>query len=357
MELYCYQAECGDALRIRYIGDDGNPHNIFLDSGYERTFRYVLQQEINSLIDSNESIDLWIISHIHDDHIGGAIKYSKSVNDSETKDIVKTWFYNPPRKYSIPKNNNDDISSAKSIRQGDLLYDFLLQTNKLPTFDITTNLSCQNLFGLKMYILSPTSTTITELREKYKDGRLLVRNEIDTISSTKAASIFDYDRLLESFDLNNFEEDDSLENRSSISLLFEFEDKKILWLADSHPTVVYESLSKMGFSEINPLICDFVIVSHHASKGNNSSELYHIIRCDNYLVSSDGENTHCLPTKEALSRIIRNPRRDLAIPYNLYFAYDTDNLKRIFQSDTESVYRKWNFKTIYTKDKSLLFRL
>jgi glyoxylase-like metal-dependent hydrolase (beta-lactamase superfamily II) len=131
MELFCYQAECGDAIRIRFIGNDGNPHNIFLDSGYERTFRHILQQEINLLIQNGESIDLWIISHIHDDHIGGAIKYIKSVKDRETEDISKNWYYNPPRKYSVSNVKNDsDISTAKSIRQGDILFEFLLEIGR-----------------------------------------------------------------------------------------------------------------------------------------------------------------------------------------------------------------------------------
>lgn len=351
MELFCYQAECGDAIRIRYVGDDKKPHNIFLDSGYVRTFRHVLQYEINSLIEAEEFIDLWIVSHIHDDHIGGIEKYIQLINDDEFEDVTKNWLYNPPRKYTLNIKDSNDVSSAKSIRQGDMLYDYLLQKSKLPQSDAISMSEHQELFGLKITILSPTLHTINELREKYKYEMLLERSENDSISQAKSSLNFDYHLALESFNLSDFDEDDSIENKSSISALFEYEYKKILWLADSHPTIVYKSLSDMGYSIFNPLECDYVIVSHHASKGNNSSELYNIIKCNNYIISSDGENKHFLPTKEVLSRIIRNRYRDLNSPYNLFFTYDTSNLKNIFISDGDNIYDKWNFKTFYSDKK------
>ncbi len=357
MELYCYQAECGDAIRIRYIGTDKRAHNIFLDSGYERTFRNILQYEINSLIQTEEFIDLWIVSHIHDDHIGGVIKYIKTINDGEFKDITQKWLYNPPRQYTKRVTDGDSVSLAKSIRQGDVLYDYLLRNNKLPESDITSSSERMDLFGLKITILSPTSQAIEELRDKYLDGRTLEINEDEPISKVKSALNFDYNLPLQSFNLFDFEEDDSLENRSSISAIFEHEDGTILWLADSHPSVIYQSLTDMGYSISHPLICDFVILSHHASKGNNSNDLYNIVRCNNYVVSSDGENKHFLPTKQALSRIIRNSNRDFKSTYNFYFTYNTTNLKKIFLADSKAIFDKWNFKTIYSDKKYIHVQL
>ena len=355
MELFCYKAECGDAMRIRYIGIDGNPHNIFLDSGYERTFRPILQQEINSLIQAHESIDLWIISHIHDDHIGGAIKYTKTIKDNEILDIVKIWYYNAPRGYTFDVKKNE-ISSAKSIKQADTLYEYLLKQNKLPLFDITNEIIYQDLWGLKIHILSPSSKTLNELRNKYKNGKAFERCEIDYISSAKSATKYDYIFPLESFDIDYFEEDDSIENGSSISALFEYQDKKILWLADSFPSIIEDSLSRIGYSIDNPIVCNYVIVSHHASKSNNSSSLYNMIKCDNYIISSNGENKYGLPTKEVLSRIICNKNRDIKASYSLFFTYDTTKLREIFLSDSNHIFNKWNFKTIYSNNKYCTFR-
>jgi beta-lactamase superfamily II metal-dependent hydrolase len=349
MELFCYQAECGDAIRIRYIGDDGNPHNMFFDSGYERTYRNILRQEINTLIQIGENIDLWTVSHIHDDHIGGIMKYIKAVKAEEIEDIAKVWFYNSPWQYPFySEKKSDNISSAMSIGQGDKLYNFLNQNNKLPKKDITTDLEAQDFFGMKIHILSPTPLIIRELRNKYQTGIPFEKNEISTISYATSAIRYDYHKKIEDFNEDDSNEDPSLENRSSISLLLEFQNKKILWLADSHPTVIIESLTKMKYSNDNPLMCDCVIVSHHASKNNNSSLLFDMIRCDKYIISSNGENKHCLPNKEVLAKIIRNKNRDLSMSYSLYFTYDTLNLKNIFESDSNDIFKKWYFNPIYS---------
>jgi hypothetical protein len=354
MELFCYQAECGDAIRIRYIGDDGNPHNIFFDSGYERTYRNILKQEINFLIQAGENIDLWIVSHIHDDHIGGIMKYLKSVEDQEIQDITKAWLYNPPRQYSVSFGIKEDIvSSVMSIGQGDKLFKFLSANNKLPKNDIDTDCEIPEFFGLKIHILSPTSSVITDLRNKYKSGTPFQTNEIDEISYATAVTKYDYDKKIEEFRLDEFNEDNSLENKSSISALIEYQDQKILWLADSHPTVIIESLTQKGYSMEHQLLCDYVILSHHASKGNNSTSLFNMIKCDKYIISSNGENKHCLPNKEVLAKILRNENRDLSVPCFLYFNYDTPNLRSIFLSDGKSVYNKWNFQVIFLNKKCL----
>lgn len=358
MELVCYQAECGDAIRIKYIGDDGNPHNIFLDSGYERTYRNILRQEINTLIKAGERIDLWIVSHIHDDHIGGIMKYIKSIEDEEIQDIVKVWFYNPPRQYPFPiEKMSDNISSAMSIGQGDRLYNFLNQYDKLPPKDITTDLEVQDFFGMKIHILSPTPSIINELRNKYKTGILFQTNEIDAISNAVSLSKYDYDKKIVDFKLDDFNEDNSLENKSSISALIEYENKKILWLADAHPSILLESLNQKGYSIKQPLECNYVILSHHASKGNNNTPLFNLIKCDKYIISSNGENKHFLPNKEVLAKIIRNKNRDLSISYSLYFTYNTLILENIFESDDDDIFKRWNFKPIYSNSTYLHIEL
>lgn len=358
MELFCYQAECGDAIRIRYVGDDGNPHNIFLDSGYERTYRNILRQEIKTLIQSGENIDLWIASHIHDDHIGGIMKYIKSVEDKDIQDITQKWFYNPPRRYSIHSRiKHNTISSAMSIGQGDRLFNFLYTRDKLPPKDIEIDSKIPEIFGLKIQILSPNSSTIRDLRNYYKQGMPFETNEVDKISHATAAIKYDYDKKIEEFDLDIFNEDNSLENKSSISALIEYKNKKILWLADSHPSVVLESLIQKGYSINQPLICNYVILSHHASKNNNSTLLFNIIKCEKYIISSNGENKQCLPNKEVMSKIIRNKHREKSMTYFLYFTYDTSNLRDIFLSDEKSVYEKWNFQVIYSNKAYLYFKL
>lgn len=358
MEIKFFQAECGDASYIRFLGNDNKYHNVFIDSGYERTFRHILENEIQNIVGNNEIIDLWIISHIHDDHIGGVVKYIDTINDGEYSDIVKQYFYNPPRIYNVNKSPKS-ISEFKSIGQGDVFYEYLKTNNKLLDYDITNLIEPIELYGLKLSILSPTSNKLDRLRSKYPlySNKLLEREEDEKISEAVAPKQDDYKTLIDDFNFDKWKEDDSVENGSSISVLTEYNNKKILWLADSHPTDIVNSLEKLGFNQDNKIVCDWVKVTHHGSKGNNSDSLYSLIECNNYLFSVNGENKHNLPSKECIARILRNKGRNNNLKYNLYFTYDNETLRSIFKMENDNIYSQYNFDVIYSNEKYLTFKI
>jgi beta-lactamase superfamily II metal-dependent hydrolase len=355
MTVKFFQAECGDASCIRFLGNDNKYHNVFIDSGYERTFRHVLANEIQNIGDNNETIDLWIISHIHDDHIGGVIKYIDTIKIGEHNDIVNQYFYNPPRIYDFKKSTKS-ISEFVSIGQGDLFYEYLKLNDKLLDFDIINSMEPIELYGLKITILSPTAQKIDGLRSKYPldNSKSLEREEDEIISKAVAQKQNDYKTLINDFDLDKWKEDDSIENGSSISVLTEYNNKKILWLADSHPTDIVNSLTKIGFSQENKIVCDWVKVTHHGSKGNNSDTLYDLIECENYLFSVNGENKHNLPSKECIARILRNKQRPKNSKYNFHFTYDNQTLRSIFNAENENVLEEHNFEVFYTNKRSLI---
>jgi len=358
MQIKFFQAECGDASGIRFLGNDNKYHNVFIDSGYERTFRHVLENEIEDISSRNEMIDLWIISHIHDDHIGGVVKYIETVRDGECNDIVNQYFYNPPRNYDFKKSSKI-ISEFVSIGQGDVLYEYLKSNKKLLDYDITNSIDSIDLYGLKLTILSPTNDKLKSLRSKYplESSKSLEREENEEISEAVSVKQNDYKTLISNFDLNKWKEDNSVENGSSISVLTEFNNSKILWLADSHPSDIVNSLRKLGYSQSNKIVCDWVKVTHHGSRGNNSDDLYNLINCNNFLFSVNGENKHNLPSKESISRILRNKQRAESSKYNFYFTYDNPVLKSIFDIENDSIYEQYNFQVFYSDQKCITINL
>lgn len=191
---------------------------------------------------------------------------------------------NPPINYILLKRENS-ISSASSIDKGDFLYDYLYQIRKLPLFDILNDLEEIDFYGLKIEILSPRTKKLQKLRDKYKKDIPLERNEYDEISSAKSSSNNDYHITLGTFSLDSAKEDKSEENGSSISILATYKDTKILFLADSHASTIISCLKRKGYSDEKPLKCDYVIVSHHRNEGNNNSNLYSLIKCNNYIFS------------------------------------------------------------------------
>lgn len=356
MKIIFYQAECGDATRIEYTGSDKKLHHILIDTGFERTYRQVLEQDLKALIKAGSAIDLCIISHIHDDHIGGAIAYIRAIQNGAIDDCVQKWLYNPPRGRTIKeKKISLKVSAAKSINQGDVLATYLLSKGKLMVKDITNNWK-EDLFGLKLTVLSPNKKTLEALRIKYPEGRKnpFEREEWADISSAKAKLKDDYQIPIKDFSLVINKEDDSVENGSSIAVLMEQGGKKFLCLADAHPTVIKGSLQKLGYSWSRPLVCEWVKVAHHGSRGNNLSGLYNMIRCNNFIISANGENKYQLPSKQCLVTILKSAQRTNAA-CNLYFTYDNATLRDIFKIDGENIFEELNFRVHFSNNPFLIF--
>jgi beta-lactamase superfamily II metal-dependent hydrolase len=358
MRIRFYKVACGDAASIRYIGDDGVLHCIFIDAGYERTYRDILANEIKAIEHSGSKIDLWIVSHIHDDHIGGAISYLKAIEKGEANDIVLRWWYNQPSDvvHNLPASERRaiGIGEAKSFVQGDKLASYLVRAGHLSQPDVVQG-NTLNIAGLKITVLSPITSVLEKLREKYKSTGVQSLNHhgLTVISEPKATTASDYRKRVEDFDLNSFAEDTSIENNSSIAVLIEWNERKLLWLADAWPSTIVSALKNLGYSKENLLKVDLVKVSHHGSSGNNSNELYSIIYCDKYIFCADGDNKHKLPNKECLVRILKNTQRSEKSFYRFLFTGDNETVRSMFSVDGEDVHQRMRFDVEFENSKWL----
>jgi beta-lactamase superfamily II metal-dependent hydrolase len=353
MRVRFYQVECGDAASIMYEGDDGKRHHIFIDAGYERTYRDVLAYEIKAIEAAGEQIDLWLISHIHDDHIGGVISYIKAIQKAEVRDIVSQWWFNPPYPDLPNYTTSSPVSEARSFSQGDVLTKYLWTINKLPSGKIIAGYPNLQLGGLNIKPLSPTENALAQLEEKYQQHYLrnMSYELLTEVSEPQAARVYDYRYPLDSLLYNRFVEDSAIENVSSITALTTFAGKSVLWMADITPSALISGLKALGKSFENPLAVDLVKVSHHGSRGNNNDELYRLIRCSKFLISANGMNKHCLPSKECIARILNSTNRLPGETIDLYFTYDNDYTRQIFDIDGPSIFDKWNFRMIFPNNE------
>ena len=102
MRLFSYRAKCGDAFHLQYEGESGKRRNIFLDMGPSMTYTQVLKGVISNIVGASEQIDVLFLSHIHNDHIGGASRFINDIQkDSALENVVIRWIYNAPRKYDV----------------------------------------------------------------------------------------------------------------------------------------------------------------------------------------------------------------------------------------------------------------
>lgn len=353
MTFKVLQAENGDSIIIRYFGDDRKYHNLLVDGGLKKTFHKVLKSEIQLIEERNEKIDLLVVTHIDQDHIGGILKLVSNLKVKNDLNLVRQFWFNSGQIISkyfdsplTPQRNIelDDTANEISIKQGITLEDFLLSSNKWHTFPIISGQKF-NLFGTSLTILSPTQNGLKKLNKKWETE--LRKNDSKKIS----AKGNDYGNNIESLKDNKYERDSSIANLSSIAILLEKSGKKLLLAGDAHSEEILSSLKSLKLISKNKrLKIDYWKLSHHGSKKSTNTELISYIDCRNFIISTSGRGYN-LPNKELLSKILSNPKRDIKLKISFYFNYSTEKFHKIF---TSSEKRNYNFECIFLNKNELI---
>lgn len=325
MKIKFLNAFNGDSFWISFLEND-TPRNIIIDGGIGNTYKNTsnvkgdLHKVIEKIREDEQFIDLLVLTHFDDDHIGGILRWLNK--DKEASALIKKVWFNSgkeiAKKFNSVENKDliiDIVDGADdfytSPGQG-IEFEQYLRDNNLWEGKIIEQGSEHKLFGLNFQILSPNNKKLENLLKLYKKQK-------DYFTS---GDEYDFQTSLKDFIDNEneprfkFEEDQSVPNGSSIAFILECEDKSFLFLADAHPSVVIEGLTKFGYNKDNPLNAFFMKVSHHGSKYNTSKELLEIVKTDNYLISSNATK-HGLPNKITMARIIKNNPKAF-----IYFNYD-----------------------------------
>jgi beta-lactamase superfamily II metal-dependent hydrolase len=323
MKFKFLKAFNGDCILINFKEGDFN-RNILIDGGTGSTYfqksrgkikHNDLHQELKNIKDRQELIDLLILTHVDDDHIGGILKWFKY--DNEALNLVqKVWFnsgrtinklFEPEEKYNNSFELNRALSTDTSIGQGVEFEDFLKSKPGIWDEQVIKAGDELTVHGVDFKILSPDKDKLKNLLGKWE------KEEPDSLNTSGHKN--DYESSLnQHVENDSFEEDTSKHNGSSISFILSYNDKNYLFLGDSFPSVVCSSLKANHCSELSPLPCEFVKVSHHGSKANNSNELLKLIDSKKYIISTNGAK-HSHPNKQFLARLI-NQNNNCEIFFN-----------------------------------------
>lgn len=347
LNLKVFPANHGDSFLIMFE-DDNNLRNILIDGGTGRQSYRQLKEEFKRLKDSNQNIDLLIVTHCDDDHIKGIIDIFQ--DSSVDKSIIKEVWFNSgnliaQRLESPMKEVGREIlltmnnSQKKSINQG---ITFEKELTRLGCWSQTLIMSFLQLeIGeAKITVLSPDLNSLKKLNNAW---------EIETYKNKqKTALVTDYSMPIKDLLRNQFREDQKVANGSSIAFIFEYNNRQILMLGDSHPSIIESSLRELGYSEKNKLKIDILKVSHHGSKHNTSQSLLKIIDCNNFIVSTDGKR-HGLPNKECFAKILSS--RINTDRTTFYFNYDLHN---IFLDED---YQQFDFNCEYLSKYGYIYEL
>lgn len=314
---------------IEFLGQDGKLHYIWTDGGLVKSYREFGKAVAEQLIQQGAQIDLMVVTHVDQDHIGGILALCDDENIP--KDWIRQFWFNSGELLSAmfkeTPGSNRGISLAeleetsRSIGQGIRLEDYLAQGKKWHDLPIK-RYHTLGISGAEISVLTPSISALKRLNREWQKETSLERS-LDPN---------DYSLSLEALFRRPERADASLANASSISYVFEYYDKRILMLGDAWASDVAEALDALGYSAEEPLQLDAVKLSHHASRASISADLLDRIDCDTYIVSTDGSR-HQLPHKETFARILLHPKRDNSREIQFIFNYNNPTLRKIFQEE------------------------
>lgn len=353
MKIKVLKAFNGDAILLSFKEGEVD-RNILIDGGMPATYFKKdrnklaygdLKTTMDAIKSNNQKIDLLILTHIDDDHIGGIIKWLE--NDETALDYINTVWFNSGRlikeTFESDKENKKDYSIAfnpggdtnTSVPQGVKFEDFIETKKGLWQRELILTGMKQIHFGLEFKILSPDHKKLELLLKKW--------GQEDAASLETAAKSNDYNLILSEHIAQDvsFDEDDSPTNGSSISFILTYKGKNLLFLGDSHPTIIIKALTDLGCSKAKPLKAELVKLSHHGSMYNNNKDLLEILDCKKFIVSTNGDK-HFHPHKRLLARLI-NLKNDCEI----YFNYP-ELIDQIFKREDIKAFNK--FKALALND-------
>lgn len=382
-----YPAENGDCFLISFGKENRN--HILIDCGYADTYHNFLKKDLKEIKKLGEKINLFIVTHIDEDHILGAIEFIKENNELQIIEIGEVW-YNCYRHLQIDKNqgaisdkekrilqreialgesyirreSSCKISKSEiSVKQGFTLGALLLKGgyNWNSSFEgkaVSRNNIEKIEFGdMSVNVLSPNNKKLDILKKKwlkeltnkkwnfnvtedklfddafefmllmYDEELLIDKKEISLEEITMIASIQDIIQ-------QKVNADKSPTNGSSIAICINYEGKNLLFLGDGHPEILYKNIYNLGVKEF-----DLVKIPHHGSGKNMTIQLAEILKSNKFLISTNG-NKHKHPDLESIARLIYINKD---INKELYFNYETKVSKWI---STEEMKNAFNLDVI-----------
>lgn len=349
-----FPASYGDCFLVSLESENSEPFNILIDGGFESNpYQTTLKSRLISMKGQGKQIDLLIVTHIDTDHINGIVALLRD-NENDTIIPIKEIWFNGYRHFhhwkkateqlssdqkryltsiidkGIPEEegiskDNTEIGGKQGLSLTELIVDRKIpwnthfQGNAVVTDSVRTVPLREDI---KLTLLTPTTTILDELDKKWRKDLGSEFKEIDNPILTKAVEyliaqiereiksksqeISASSKELSAYLEESFEEDTEIPNKSSIAFILEFENKKLLFLGDSHPSDVKASLEKWN-KETTKHFFNLIKVSHHGSSGNTSPELLSLIDSNRFIISTNGGSKSNHPDLDCLARIVCRP--------------------------------------------------
>lgn len=321
-----FDAGPGDAFVLRAERAGGRIWTAVIDGGPPRTPDRGLKQHLWDVAvppaDAKASayVDLLVVSHIDQDHIGGAIDLMidtpgvspSSVAGFSFGTVWHNSFANLATDRSLvasadlrrrvtdrlahreyrARDREQALAIVASVPQGIRLSD-LIAANDLtgnPPFDglITQGAIAHWRTEPRITVVGPPSKAVDALRRYWMrevNNNLALAHKV-----TYAAAGLDQ----------------SVPNLSSLVFLFEHDGRRILFTGDARGDQIVAQLAELDLLVDGAFEVDALKVPHHGSERSCTADLFATVRAEHYLISGDGSNGN--PSVAMADRLCRARR-------------------------------------------------
>jgi Metallo-beta-lactamase superfamily len=370
LKLQMLPAGVGDCLWLEY-GTPPATRVVIIDGGLGKTAK-VLRRRIETACRERGAakleVELLVVTHIDNDHIVGIIELLK--DPPPCLEVKEVWFNGLPQLKLLPTPSSlddDELEDGRPARPPDVLggddednedenessvvfttlkspadvlgrpqsdeLSQLLASKNMPwnvswnskavMIPETGELPTKMLDNLKLTILGPTLPRLYKLCTAWPD--VLGGTEDSSTGQATPADVLGPSDTWPPVWKDGEKRDSSFANGSSIMLLAEFNEHKLLLAGDAHASDIAAALKTL-LLERNMSSTAFPLsafkLPHHGSAHNLTQAVLDKVDCSRYLISTDGSGRPRHPDHQALLRILKYSRQKPHLMFN-YFADTT----------------------------------
>ncbi|PYG87751.1 metallo-beta-lactamase superfamily protein [Ruminiclostridium sufflavum DSM 19573] len=277
IELQVRKAAKGDCIWVRFGKETKG--NIIIDSGTAAKAKE-FSDIIETVRERNEAVDLLVLTHIDDDHIGGFKKY---IAKNDCKIIKEVWFH------GSGVNAYEGItphSPKNAVQLSDIM-----KKKKMNVNNEVFKGCKRDINGAKLTVLTPEIDAVLRVGALLDDAAAGIKPHSEGIHNQDLDWLYENDK---------YTRDDSLTNAASISFVFCYEGKRLAFLGDAHAEDIIKSKEEL-FKGVN---MDMVKLPHHGSSHNNPEELIKCLACGNLIISANQP-----ADKNTIARIVHSTEK------------------------------------------------
>src|SRR6266516_575376 len=331
----------GDCIIIEY-GSNKQINRVIIDGGTPPVWK-TLENVLQAIPQAARKIELLVITHVDADHIGGVLGlFDPGLTNLEFDDI---WFNGYRHLKEV-----EEFGPVQGERLTSFLWERMAHWNSafqgkaivVPDFG---SLPVHTLpGGLRLTLLSPYRENLSALLPKWekeckKAGLDPQEKPPEPVpEGIEVMGAIDVEQLTNA----PFKEDSAEANCSAIAFLAEYNNRRVLFGADRHTSLLTKSIARLPKSRVD---VDAIKLAHHGSKHNTSPELLDMVKTSRYLFSTNGAQFHH-PDREPVARIVKRKRPDCELWFNYHSQY-TD-----VWDDTD-LREDWKYKTFFPSADSV----